>query len=341
MYRKTMLAAGALALATASSTAMADDPRVNMRLSYWVPATHMLTPGYQEWADHLKKESGGTINVTLFPASQLGSGRDHYDMVRRGLADIGLVNPGYTPGRFPIAGAIELPFMISNSLEGAKAMTRFYAQYAPQEMSEVKVCHNFSTPLSTFHAVKPIRVPADVRGMRIRAGNATMSSFISSLGGTSVQVPIMEAFETLNRGITEGITAAWGGMITFNFGKVVRYHLDMPLYVSSFVNAVNINTYNRMSDAQKKIFDATCTPEWAARIYRYWEEQEAGFVTKLLADKDRTIHKVGPEEAALWRKAAEPVMKQWADSVTKRGADPEKVLAHFREELRKDGALYE
>ena len=31
-------------------------------------------------------------------------------MVKRGVADFGLINPGYTPGRFPIVAAADLPF---------------------------------------------------------------------------------------------------------------------------------------------------------------------------------------------------------------------------------------
>jgi TRAP-type transport system periplasmic protein len=165
MYKFLVLATGALALTLSSGATFAQDQIINLRLSYWVPPKHKLTPAYKAWGDYLKKESNGTLSVTLFPSSQLGSGRDHYDMIKRGSADIGLVNPGYTPGRFPVAGALELPFQISDALKGAKAMTRFYAKYAPKEMADVKICHTFSTPISSFHAVKPIRVPADVKGL--------------------------------------------------------------------------------------------------------------------------------------------------------------------------------
>lgn len=341
MLKKFTLAAGALALALPSVAAFAQDRKVSLRLSYWVPQKHKLTPAFEAWSEHLKKESNGTLSLTLFPSSQLGSGRDHYDMVKRGIADIGFVNPGYTPGRFPVAAALELPFQISDPLNGARSMTRFYAKYAPKEMADVKVCHTYSTPVSTFHAVKPIKVPADIKGLRIRAGNATMSSYIIALGGSPVQVPIMEAFETLNRGITEGITSSFGGMITFSFGKVVKHHLDTPMYVSAFVNAINLNSYNKLSAAQKKVLDSTCTPEWAEKIFRPWHEQEVELTKVLRSDKTHNFYKLDAKRAALWRKSAEPVFKQWADAVKAKGYDPEVVLAELRKELKKDGALFE
>lgn len=346
MKRHLMLAAGALSLAVAgttaaTTTAVGADKKVNFRLSYWVPPKHMLTPGYKEWGEHLKKVTNGTVTFTLFPSSQLGSGRDHYDMVKRGIADIGLINPGYTPGRFPVIGTADLPFMLTDGLKGAKALTRFYAKYAPKEMSDVKVCHTFSHEPGTFHTKKVVKVPSDVKGLKIRTGNATIAAFTTAIGGASVQVPIMEAFETLNRGITDGITVPWGGLITFNFGKVVKYHLDVPLYVSTFTHTVNLRKYNSLSAAQKKAFDETCTPEWAAKIYRFWHQQENDLKAKIVADKSHTVTKIGPKELAEWRKAAEPVRQQWAAAVKKAGFDPEKVMADIKAELKKEGALAE
>lgn len=340
MSRKLILAAGVLALAIGPGAALAQDKKVNMRLSYWVPPKHKLTPGYKEWGDHLKKVTNGTITVTLFPSSQLGSGRDHYDMVKRGVADIGLINPGYTPGRYPVVGTIDLPFMVSDALKGAPAMTRFYAKYAPKEMSDVKVCHTFSHEPGTFHAVKKITKPEDVKGMKIRTANATMAAFVTSMGGNSVQVPIMEAFETLKRGITEGITVPWGGLITFNFGKVANHTMDAPLYVSTFVHTINLKKYNGLSAAQKKAVDDTCSPAWAAKVYRHWAEQEHDLQGKIRKSK-HNVHKVSAEEMKLWRAAAEPVYKQWADAVKAKGYNPDTLLAELRAELKKEGALAE
>ena len=61
-----------------------------------------------------------------FPAQQLGKAFDHYDMARDGIADIAYVNPGYAPGRFPIIGAGELPFLLANAKEGSAALDAWY-----------------------------------------------------------------------------------------------------------------------------------------------------------------------------------------------------------------------
>lgn len=342
---KAMLAAGTTLLATGmylmgAATSLAQDKKVELKLSYWVPPSHMLTPGYKEWDEALKKATNGTLSITLYPSSQLGSGKDHYDMVRRGIADIGLINPGYTPGRFPVISTADLPFVISHSLKAAAALTRWYKKYALKEMRDVIVCHTFAHEPGTFHTKKVVKVPDDIKGLKIRTANATTASYVTAIGANSVQVPIMEAFETLNRGITDGITVPWSGITNFNFGKVVKFHLDAPVYVSTFVHTINKRTYDRLSANQKKALDATCTPEWSQKIYRFWSAEEDEIQAKVMKDPEHTTTKIGKPEIALWHKAAAPVLAQWGASVKKAGYNPDQVLKELKDELRKEGILF-
>lgn len=341
MKHQGILLAGALALAFGVGGASAQDKQFNLKLSYWVPPSHFLTPGYKDWAAELEKASNGTIKTTLYPSSQLGSGADHYDMVKSGIADFGLINPGYTPGRFPIIATADLPFLVTDSLKGAAATHRWYKKYAEKEMPEHVVCHVFSHEPGSFHSKKEIKVPADVKGLKVRTANQTIATLVTSMGGNSVQVPIMEAADTLKRGITEAITVPWGGLThpAFKFGEVTEYTLDIPLYVSNFTHGISRKTYDSMSAAQKKAVDSVCTPEWSARVYKHWYEDDHGR-QQAIYKTDRKITKVGPKEVALWREAAKPVYEQWAAAVKKAGYNPDQVLQELKDELKKADALF-
>jgi len=334
-----LLTAGALALAVTS--AQAADKQIDLKFSYWVPPSHLLTPGYKDWGAALEKASGGTIKTTLYPSSQLGSGKDHYDMVKSGIADVGLINPGYTPGRFPVIATADLPFLISDSLKAAPAIHRWYAKYAAKEMPEHYVCHNFEHQPGTFHSKAVIRVPADVKGLNVRTANQTMATFVTSLGGNSVQVPIMEAADTLKRGITDAITVPWGGLTepAFKFGEVTEYTLDIPLYVSNFTDGISRKTYDAMSDDQKKAVDSVCTPEWSAEVYHYWYDDDVKRTNEIRAS-DRKITKLSAAEVQLWRDAAKPVYDEWAGAVKDAGYNPDEVLKELKDELAKDDALF-
>ena len=184
----------ALVLAMAIGNAVAQDKPVELKFSHWVPATHPIVKASEQWADSIKKASNGTINITMYPAQQLGKAFDHYDMARDGIADIAYANPGYTPGRFPVIAAGELPFLLANGKEGSAALDSWYRKYAPKEMSEVKFCLAFVHDPGTFHSTKKkIVVPSDLAGMKIRPAGATSARFITLLGGANVQASAVEA----------------------------------------------------------------------------------------------------------------------------------------------------
>lgn len=337
-----VLLSGAVAAAVLTAGTLAFAKTVNLRLSYWVSPSHMLSPGYKDWASALDKASGGTIRTTLFPSSQLGSGADHYDMVRRGIADVGLISPGYTAGRFPVIAAVDLPFLVSDSNKAAPAIQRWYSKYAEKEMADHIVCAIVLHEPGTFHSAKrEIRVPNDLKGLNVRSANQTIGTLITSSGGNAVQVPIMEAYDTLKRGITDAITIPWDNLThpAFKFSEVTTYTLDIPVYVSAFTHGISRKSYNALSPEQRKAVDSVCTPEWSAKIQAHWY-QDAMKRMKDIRASDRKLSKISEDELRLWREAAKPIYEAWSLSVKNAGYDPDVVLNELKDELKKAGALY-
>ena len=124
-----------------------------------------MHPAAEAWAASIEKASGGTIKMKIFPAQQLGKAFDHYNMARDGIADIAHVNPGYEPGRFPVMGAMELPFLFANAKEGSAALDAWYRKYAGKEMADVHYCLTFAHDPGTFHSTKKkIVVPGRHQG---------------------------------------------------------------------------------------------------------------------------------------------------------------------------------
>jgi TRAP-type C4-dicarboxylate transport system substrate-binding protein len=334
---RTTLAVAALAAAAALAfgTANAADNPVQMKLSSWVPAQHPLNPALQAWADDIKKASGGTITSTLYPSEQLGKAFDHYDMARDGISDFSYVNPGYQPGRFPIFAGSSLPFLFANGKGGTAAIDAWYRQYAAKEMKDVHYCFAFVHDPGTFHSRKKITLPTDIKGMKIRPATSTIGQMVTSLGGTNVQASAPESRDMLERGVADALTFPWGSVILFGIDKVVKYHMDAPLYVTPFVWVMNKDKYDSMSAAQKKVIDDHCTTEWAEKVATPWADFEYGGRAKIAAEPGHEVYKLTPEQMKAWRDAMGPVENQWAESVKKTGQDPKKIMDGLKASLVK------
>ena len=110
-----MAAAAGFVLALACDPGSAQDTPVTLRFSHWSPPQHPMSQiAVPEWVNAIEKASGGSIKIQVFPSQQLGKAIDHYDMARDGVADITWVNAGLQPGRFPLAQALEMPWLYSD-----------------------------------------------------------------------------------------------------------------------------------------------------------------------------------------------------------------------------------
>jgi TRAP-type C4-dicarboxylate transport system substrate-binding protein len=337
--RKTFLA---LLLAASVTPALAQEKTFELKISHWVPASHPLQKAMEDWGAAVEKASGGSIKYKVFPAQQLGKAKDHYNMARDGIADVTYVNPGYDPGVFPIIGAGELPFLMSDAKGGSEGLDAWYRKYAAKEMGDVKYCLAFIHSPSSFHTrTKKIVVPDDVKGMKIRPAHATMGNFVTLLGGTNVTSSAPEVRDIIERGVADGVTFPWGSLVLFGVDKVTKYHMDAPLYVTTFVFVMNKDVYNQMSDRQKKAVDDNCTTEAAGRVGEPWGKFEDAGVDKVKAESGHEVYTLTADQLAQWKKASEPLVKTWADGVKKKYPDvnPDAAMAELKASLTKYNAL--
>jgi TRAP-type C4-dicarboxylate transport system substrate-binding protein len=311
-----------------------------LKLSHWVPASHPLQKALEDWGAAVEKASGGTLHYKVYPAQQLGKAFDHYDMARDGIADLTYINPGYQPGRFPIIAAGELPLLISDTKGGSMALDAWYRKYAAKEMKDVKFCLAFIHAPSSFHSsTKKIVLPEDIKGMKVRPADATIANLVTLLGGTNVQSSAPEVRDIIERHVADAVTFPWGSLVLFGIDKVTKYHMEAPLYVTTFAFVFNKDRYNQMSPRQKKAIDDNCNSEAAGRVGEPWGKFEDAGIDKVKAEPGHEVYTLTPEQTAAWKKAAEPLVNSWAEGVKKVGVDPNVALKGLRADLGKFNAL--
>lgn len=329
--------AAACILATLGLGALAQDKPVELKFANWLPGTHPLAKlGFEPWAKSVEAASNGSIKVMFFPAQQLGKAADHYDMARDGIADMSWVSPGYQAGRFPIFAAAELPFLISKPGPGSASVDKWYRSYAATEMKDVRLCFAH-IHIGTLHSKKPINEPGQIKGMKIRPANGTVAQTMTLLGATNVQVSAPESRDALEKGVADAITFPWNSLLSFNIDKAVKNHTDMRLYAAAFTWVMNRNWYDRLGPSQKKVIDDHCNNEWAGKVGAAWGDDEDTGQGKL-EKQGHNIAKLTPQQLDAWKKAVEPISKQWLEGVNKSGANGQQILGGLRQELKNRSA---
>src|ERR1700733_10753351 len=334
---RALLLVGPLEVGNAAP-ALAEDKEVDLRLSLWVPPAHPLTSAAKAWGEDIAKASNGTIKITVFPSEQLGKAFDHYDMARDDIADSTYVNPGYQPGRFPIIAIGQMPFMFGDARKGTAALDSWYRKYAGAEMKDTHFCFAFIHDPGALHSRKKIVLPRDLPGAKVRPAQSTIAELVTRLGGTNVQASAPEAREVLERGVADAITFPWGSLYLFGIDKVVKHHIDAPLYTTVFTFSMNKDKYESMSPSQKTVIDDHCSTDWAVKIAGPWGDFESAGRDRMRADPTHELTKLTPDQMEAWRATVEPLKASWAAAVKQAGADPDAALAELNAAIAKYGA---
>ena len=117
--------------------------------------------------------------------------------------------------------------------------------------------------------------------MKVRPAHATMANFVTLLGGTNVQSSAPEVRDIMERGVADAVTFPWGSLVLFGIDKVTKYHMDAPLYVTTFAFVFNKAKYDEMSPRQKKAIDDNCNTEAAGRVGGPWGKFEDAGLDKV------------------------------------------------------------
>lgn len=338
MLRAATVLATAMVAGSVMAPVAAQDRQVELKLAFWLPATHPLAKlAMGPWAKSVEAASGGSIKVSLFPAQQLGKAADHYDMARDGIADLTWVNPGYQAGRFPVFAAGELLLLMSDQGGGSAALDSWYRKYAAKEMGDVKFCFAH-LHIGTWHSKTPISEPSQIRGMKIRPANGSVAQLVTALGGTNVQTSAPEARDALEKGVADALTFPWKSILTFGIDKVTKFHTDMQLYQATFAWVINKPWYEKLSTSQKKVIDDHCTNAWAERVGIEWgKDSDDG--KEPLSRGEHTLVSISPQQLEAWKQAAAPLYDKWIADANKAGYDGKTLLEELRAELKKRNAL--
>jgi TRAP-type transport system periplasmic protein len=240
----------ALALVSLCAPMTSAQPKIELKLAYFVGEQHAMSQWLVRWSERLEKESGGRIAVKRFPGSQLGPVQQHYDFARTGQADVVWFLHGATPGRFPLTELVQLPYLVGSAEIGTKVLNdaELRTKYLDAEHRGVKVLLLFTHQPGNVHTTrKPIRAVEDMRGLRIRFASPTIRDFVAALGATPVGVLPTEQVEQLQKGTLDGVFIDYGGAgIAFKMGGILKYSTEMYSYVSSFGLAMNEDFWRRL-----------------------------------------------------------------------------------------------
>ncbi|MGP1396315.1 MAG: TRAP transporter substrate-binding protein [Inquilinaceae bacterium] len=320
------IAAGVAGLMTTLVAGPSVAQDVTLRLHQFLPAqatipAKALTP----WAEKVEADSGGRIEVEMFPSMQLGGAPPTlYDQARDGVVDLTWTVLGYTPGRFPKSEVFEMPFLVTSGEATSRAFQEYVEANAMDEFQDVKIIAVHTHGPGLFHSKAPIARLEDLEGLKIRAGSRVTNDMLTQLGAAAVGMPVPAVPEALSKGVIDAATIPWEVTSALKTSELVSHHTgfqgDHGLYTQTFVFAMNKDAYEALPDDLRAVIDANSGIEVAAMMGRVMDEGDAGGRATAEA-RGNTITMLDEAETQRWRDAAQVTIDNWIADAETQGFD--------------------
>ena len=267
-----------------------------------------MAAGLMTWIDTVEAESGGTIQIDLYPDSQLASGTDAIvNGIQTGAFEVAHFTTGNWASYSNAFAELNVPYLYTNYDEVHSILDGEIGQamkdQLERDVSGIKPLAYISIGFRQVTASKPIHSVADMKGLKIRTmDDALQIAAMEAMGCTVTSVNISELYSALQTKMIDAQENPLSTIYSNKFYEVNPYCcLTNHSYTSTFV-FMNADVYNSLSDNQKAAIEkaneaATAASKTAAEAAEV-EYQE------LLEAEGMTIYQLTDEEMAGFQEAA-------------------------------------
>ncbi|MGI5857542.1 MAG: TRAP transporter substrate-binding protein DctP [Candidatus Merdivicinus sp.] len=300
-------------------------------------ATHYATshPGYaalERIAADLNEQSGGKIEVKLYPSSQLGDYTLTYEDLMRGSVDFALIP---IPSEYdPKLEMNFVPYMVTDYSQMESAYgpdSYFYKEYGGiHENLGVKLLGLYVEGLIGFGLTQlpdSYADPAAFKGLMIRCPAIEVYNLVTEdMGYSATTIPYADLYSALQTGVVDGWIGGTPQLNYTDFKDVIKYYVDYNVFAENIGFFMSLDVFNSLpAEYQTMIQDAFMKE--AINSYAVAEQldnealskmEEYGIEIVRLTDEQRAAYAKSIQEKTwprLYKNIGEETLKKLVEAV--------------------------
>ncbi len=209
-----------------SGTALAAD--VSISVGFENPTTDDLYKAVERWAELVAQKSGGTMELLLYPNSQLGSKNDLIDSMQMG-DNVITVADGAFMAEYGAAdlGILYGPYLFTN-WDQVWRLTKsdwFASQNALLQANGLTILSaNWKLGERNLFLADPVENAADLVGRKIRVpNNQVQIEETNAIGATATPMAASEVYQALQTGTIDGLENVNSALLSMRWCEVAKY----------------------------------------------------------------------------------------------------------------------
>ena len=170
---------------------------------------HPFQIGYEKFAQILQDETDGRYTIRIFPNSQLGGEEEAIEMVKLGVISS---TASSAAGLGPFVSEIDVlnfPFIFRDLEHFYKVLDGPSGQRISREieaeLDSIVLGWWFSGIRNVWNEERPVRVPSDLEGLKIRViGSSIVLDAFNTLGAQATTMSFGEIYSAVQQGVLDG-----------------------------------------------------------------------------------------------------------------------------------------
>ncbi len=236
----------------------------------------------------MRERSGGKLGITVLGYDDRDSENYTAAQVRAGQLDMARINLAVLNAQAPSTAIFSLPYLFKSKEHARRVLDgpigeEILASLEGQGL--IGLCFYDGGPRHFYSVKRPIRGPADLKGMKVRVQQAdAWAAMVRALGAEPVVVPTDRVYLSLQSGVIDAAEHNWPSYVSLRHHQVAP-HISLTGHsMAPAVLVFSKRVWDTLPvDEQKIIRDAARASVPVMR--RLWDDHEAS--------AERTVEKAG------------------------------------------------
>ena len=276
---------------------------------------------YDRLLSTVEAETDGRYTIVPYFNGELGPEESYFNAMRRGRIHLSAISSQAVGTAVPEYSILRAPYLFESFEElsfvySTNLLELMYTLFAEKNMVHLEWAAN---GWENIYSQKPIRVPEDVAGYRIRVPlepNAAL--FFGTLEADVIQIPFTDIIPSLQTGLIDGGESTTLMYVQASLYTEAQFLTRTRHGFSLAVYAANKRWYDRLpKDVQTTFQSAYMKPEDAFPIL----SRQTEAMLSSLSDTDIRVLDLSSEQRARWRQATTKAVDQIIAQVGGRTAD--------------------
>jgi len=291
-----------------SSCTSVSDAKV-LYFAHSLPTSHPVHRGILDMQKEVNQLSDGSLQIKIFPASQLGSEREVLELLQIGSIAMTKVSAAAMSNFVPEYQVLSIPYLFQDRTHLFNVLEGEVGEILLEDGSEYLLrglCFYDAGSRSFYSKEKIVNSPEDLLGMKIRVMNDQMSvDMVNTLGGSATPMAYGELYTALQQNVVDGAENNIPSFVSSNHYEVCKnYTFDQHTMVPDVV-VMSTKFWSLLSSQEKEWLQSAAKSSVKSQK-RYWQETvEANM--KIL--KKANVNFIYPDKSEFQSKSS-PVLER-------------------------------